>query len=96
MGLEVDVGNNARRKELKYCSLLTDLENDYKQVKLVNLSISCLGICGKSSDSFLKLYIEEALCRTSVSFDSLYGMSPPFVFRECKTCPKQKSDFLIF
>ena len=55
VGFETNLNNNVRRKELKYRPLLTDLANDYKQVKLINLTISCLGIFGSSSDSFLKL-----------------------------------------
>ena len=57
MGFETNLNNNACRKEVKYRLLLTDLANNYKQVKFINLSISCLGIFGNSSDSFLKLYI---------------------------------------
>ena len=56
VGIETNLNNTARRKELKYRPLLTDLANDYKEVKFINLSISCLGIFGNSSDSFLKLY----------------------------------------
>ena len=47
--------NNAHRKELKYRPLLSDLATDYKEIKFVNLCISCLGIFGTSSNSFLKM-----------------------------------------
>ena len=61
VGFETNLNNNALRKGLKYRPLLTDLANDYKQVKFVNLCIRCLGVFGTLSDSFLKLFIEEAL-----------------------------------
>jgi len=60
VGFETNLNNNARRKELKYRPLLTDLANDYKQEKFINLTISCLGVFGNSSDSFLKLTWKEA------------------------------------
>ena len=56
---EANLNNNASRKELKYCSLLTDLANDYKQIEFINLSISSLGIFGNCSDSFFKLCMER-------------------------------------
>ena len=68
VGFETNLNNNARRKELKYRPLLTDLANDYKQVKFINLSISCLGIFGNSSDSFLKLYMERGISNGDLNF----------------------------
>ena len=68
MGLETNLNDNARRKELKYRPILTDLANDYKQVKLINLSIRCLGIFGNSSDSFLKLYMERGSNNGDLNF----------------------------
>ena len=58
MGFETNLSNNTRRKELKYRSLLTDLSSDYHTIEFVNLSMSCLGIFGQSSDSFLKMCTE--------------------------------------
>ena len=54
VGFEINLTNNAGRKELKYCSLVTDLSNDYHSIEFINLSISCLGIFGQSSESFSK------------------------------------------
>ena len=55
VGFETNLANNARRKELKYRSLVTDLSNDYHSIEFINLSISCLGIFGQSSESFLTM-----------------------------------------
>ena len=44
MGFETTLNVSASRKELKYRPLLTDLANDYKHIKFINLSISSLGI----------------------------------------------------
>ena len=68
MDLQTILNNNANRKELKYCSLLTDLANDYKQVKFVNLCISCLGKFGISSDLLLKLCIKRGIEKCDVNF----------------------------
>ena len=55
VGFETNLDNNSKRKEFKYRPLLRDLGNKYRLVKFVNLSISCLGIFGQSSDSFLRI-----------------------------------------
>ena len=55
VGFETNLDNNSERKEFKYRPLLRDLGNKYRLVKFVNLSISCLGIFGQSSDSFLQM-----------------------------------------
>ena len=61
MGFETNLDNNAHRKELKHRPLLTDLAKDYNKIKFVNLCISCLGILGNSSDSFLQMYNERGI-----------------------------------
>ena len=61
MSFETNLSNNTLRKELKYRPPLTDLANDYKQIKFINLSISSLGIFGNFSDSFLNLEWKEVL-----------------------------------
>ena len=68
MGFETNLNNNASRKELKYHPLLTDLANDYKQIKVINLSISSLGIFGNCSDSFLKLCMERGINNGDLNF----------------------------
>ena len=53
--VETNLDINSHREEEKYRSLLKDLSCDYRQVQFVNLSMSCLGIFGQSSDSFLEM-----------------------------------------
>ena len=55
VGLDTNLAGNARRKELKYHSLVTDLTNDYHSIEFINLSLSSLGIFGQSSESFLEM-----------------------------------------
>ena len=52
VGFKANLNNNALRKELKYRPLPTDLANNYKRIKFVDLCISCLGIFGNSSCEF--------------------------------------------
>ena len=58
VGFETNLANSARRKEFKYHSFVSDLTNDYHSIEFINLSISCFGIFGQSSESFLKMCIE--------------------------------------
>ena len=55
VGFETNLDINSHRKEEKYRPLLKDLNCDYRQVQFANLSMSCLGIFGQSSDSFLEM-----------------------------------------
>ena len=55
VGFETNLDINSHCKEEKYLPLLKDLNCDYRQVQFVNLSMSCLGIFGQSSDSFLEM-----------------------------------------
>ena len=56
VGFETNLNSNSHRKEEKYRSLLKDFNCDYRQIQFVNLSMSCIGIFGQSSDSFLEMY----------------------------------------
>ena len=55
VGFETNLANNARRKELKYHSHVTDLSNDCHSIEFFSLSIHSFGIFGQSSVSFLKM-----------------------------------------
>ena len=68
VGFETNLNKNASRKELKYRPLLTDLANDYEQIKFINLSISSLGISGNCSDSFFKLGMERGINNGDLTF----------------------------
>ena len=43
---------NSDRKATKYLPLIADIQNSYSTVKLINLSMSALGILGTYSESF--------------------------------------------
>ena len=49
VGFENNLNMNAERKHEKYLQLTRDLSSDYNDVKFINLSLSTLGIFGKSS-----------------------------------------------
>ena len=68
VGLESNLDNTAYRKELMYHPLLTDLAKDYNKTKFVNLCISCLGIFGNSSDSFLQMFNERDIDNHALGF----------------------------
>ena len=68
VGFEANLKSNVPHKEFEYCPLLTHLASGYKQVIFVNLCISCLGIFGNSSDSFLKLCIERGIENRDLNF----------------------------
>ena len=53
VGFESNIQINSDRKASKYSSLLLDLRHAYSDVKFVNLSVSTIGIMGKSSESLL-------------------------------------------
>ena len=55
VGFETNLDINSHRKEEKYRPLLKDLNCDYRQVQFFNLFMSCLGIFGQSSNSFLEM-----------------------------------------
>ena len=55
IGFESNIQINANRKKAKYHSLISDLTPTYSSIKFINLSMSTLGLLGKSSDSLLFL-----------------------------------------
>ena len=65
---ETNLDNNARRKEIKYSPLLTDLGNDYQKIEFINLTMSCLGIFGHSSGSFVKMCTKLGFDNHHISF----------------------------
>ena len=68
VGFETNLNTTASRKGLKYRPLLTDLANDYKQIKFFNLSISSSGLLVNCSDSFLKLCMERGFNNGDMNF----------------------------
>ena len=53
---------------IKYRSLLADLAKDYNKIKFVNLFVSCLGIFGSSSESFLQMRSETDIDNRHLKF----------------------------
>ena len=89
MDFETNLNNNTRRKELKYRSLLTDLSNDYHTIEFVNLSMSCLGIFGHSSDCSKCSLNQASIIIISISLSPSYlltnhGVTPNFSVIEHK------------
>ena len=52
VGFETNIEKNAARKEAKYEELSHSLNDEYDEVKLVNLSMGSIGVFGKSYNSF--------------------------------------------
>ena len=52
VGYESNLQVNANRKRQKYLDLINEQEADYDKVKFVNLSLSTLGVFGRSSENF--------------------------------------------
>ena len=53
VGFKSNIQINSDHKASKYSSLILDLKHTYSDVKFVNLSMSTIGITGKSSESLL-------------------------------------------
>ena len=53
LGFESNIQLSSDRKKAKYHSLIYDLNPTFSNIKFINLSMSTLGILGKSSDSLL-------------------------------------------
>ena len=51
LGFESNIEINSGRKASKYSPFILDLKKSYSDVKFVSLSMSTLGIMGKSSES---------------------------------------------
>ena len=58
VGFESHLQINSDRKKAKYHSLISDLIPTFSDIKFINLSMSTLGLLGKSSDSLL-LFLED-------------------------------------
>ena len=68
VGFETNLNNNANCEELRYRSLRADLTKDFNKIKFVNLSVSCLGIFGNSSESFLQMCSETGIDNRHLKF----------------------------
>ena len=55
MGFETNFEVNSKRKAMKYDPLLQDLYSQHRTIKLINLSMSALGVYDTSSDTILTM-----------------------------------------
>ena len=55
VGFETNLNSNAERKHEKYDQLTRDLSSDFHSVTFINLSLSALGILGKSLKTFIDM-----------------------------------------
>ena len=55
VGFETNLNCNAERNHEKYHQLIRDLSSDFHSVKFINLSLSALGIFGKSCEHFIDM-----------------------------------------
>ena len=55
IGFDTNINLNAERKKDKYMQLTRDLSSKYRSVNFINLSITSLGIFGKSCNSFIAM-----------------------------------------
>ena len=65
VGFETNLNSNAERKHEKYYQLTRDLSSEFHSVKFINLSLSALGILGRSCESFIDMCKE-------LEFDKLH------------------------
>ena len=55
VGFESNRNNNAVRKKEKYLNLIKEMSRNYRFVKFVNLSMSCLGVFSDECSTFLDM-----------------------------------------
>ena len=58
----------SQRKKDKYQELFQALNSQFSSVKFVNLSVSCLGIFGRSADSFIDMCKELEIDKSYLRF----------------------------
>ena len=56
VGYETNLNSNSEREHEKYRNLIKDKEKNYNKVKFVNVSISSLGVFGKSTNSLIDMF----------------------------------------
>ena len=55
IGFETNLHNNVERKKAKYEDLIEEMKDNFVSVKVVNLSISCLGVFDRECRTFLEM-----------------------------------------
>ena len=90
VGFETNLNINAQRKRDKYQQLLQDLKSRFSLDKLVNLSVSCLGIFGHLANVFIDMCKDLDLDQNHLHFiikktSNISIRSTYFIF-----CPRNK------
>ena len=68
VGIETNLNSNAERKHEKYHRLTRDLSSDFRKIKFINLSLSALGIFGKSWEPFIDMCKELEIDKQHTDF----------------------------
>ena len=68
VGFETNLNSNAKRKYEKYHRLTRDLSSDFHKIKFINLSLSALGIFGKSCEPFIDMCKELEFDKHHIDF----------------------------
>ena len=68
VGFETNLNSNAERKHGKYHQLIRDLSSDFHNIKFIILSLSFLGIFGKSCEPFIEMCKELEFDREHTDF----------------------------
>ena len=68
VGFETNLNSNAERKHEKYHRLTRDLSSDFHNIKFINLSLSALGIFGKSCEPFIDMCKELEFDKHHIDF----------------------------
>ena len=68
VGFETNLNSNAERKHEKYHRLTRDLSSDFHNIKFINLSVSALGIFGKSCEPFIDMCKELEFDKHHIDF----------------------------
>ena len=55
VGFESNLQKNSERKEGKYAQLIREQSEHFKSVKVVNISMSCLGVFAKECSTFMEI-----------------------------------------
>ena len=68
VGFETNLENNSTNKENRYENLLQSLTGKYEKVTFINLSMSALGIYGKSCGNFKSTLIDIGLAEPEAKY----------------------------
>ena len=68
VGFDTNINLNAEKKKDKYMQLTRYLSSKYRSVNFINLSISSLGIFGKSCNSFIAMCNDHNIDKQNLNY----------------------------